>query len=231
MEKTQHLFEERVYLISNHSVARNPMFSSEEMQLYFAKRMEHYLTPICDILAYNLKDDEFQLLVKLKKREDFEKYFKQKMKSKKKFLQDVPESTYIFSQAMANLQVSFVKHFNWKYGRSGTLVARRFGRKLVESESEMQEWISKLNGGEKLHNYREMWINDLMKSRVEWTSLWMYGGAAKPAGVGLEKITEDFIGNLVGSFNHPMQKKLDSSKNYFLYQFNRLFGPNINPEF
>ena len=58
-QKTTHLFEEHVYLISNHSVARNPMFADEKMQNYFVTKMEKYLFPISEIIAHCLNDNEF----------------------------------------------------------------------------------------------------------------------------------------------------------------------------
>ena len=51
-QKTTHLFEEHVYLISNHSVARNPMFADEKMQNYFITKMEKYLFPISEIIDH-----------------------------------------------------------------------------------------------------------------------------------------------------------------------------------
>ena len=230
MEKTQHLFEGNVYLISNHSVARNPMFSTFKMQQYFENKMESYLSPISQIIAYSLNDNEFQILVRLKEREDFVDHFMTRKGSSACDLLDIPESTYIFSQAMANLQVSFVKHFNWFHERSGTLVASRYGRKLVESEIELEEWITKLNSGVKKHSYGYLWVNDLMKSRKMLTSSWLYGGGQslikRDIGVYLDGRTT----NLAAIFENLPPKCLESTKNYFLKQINRLFGPKLYPK-
>ncbi len=228
MNETIHLFEEHVYLIKNHAVARNPMFAENSLQSYFIKRMKKYLSPISDILAYCLKDNEFQILVKLKDRRTFEDHFKSLQKRSSKKLKVIPESTYIFSQAMSNLQVSFVKHFNWKYGRSGTLMARRFSRKLVESFREMEMWIEKLNRGTRSHCYTRQWINDIMNSEKAMTNGWYVGADFQ----GVTKIEDYLIKqkiNLVDRFSTLPPKRIASSKNYFKYKINTLFYSNPPP--
>ena len=230
MEKTQHLFEGNVYLISNHSVARNPMFSTLKMQQYFEKKMESYLSPISQIIAYALNDNEFQILVRLKERENFVNHFMTKKGNSARDLLDIPESTYIFSQAMANLQVSFVKHFNWFHERSGTLVAGRYDRKLVESEVELEEWISKLNRGIKKHSYGYLWENDLMKSREVLTSGWLYGEGQEVISKDLGVYLDGRKSDLAAVFEDLPPKCLPSTKNYFLKQINRLFGPKLYPK-
>ena len=224
---TKHLFEEHVYLISNHSVARNPMFSNTSMQHYFIKKMEYYLLSICDILAYSLNDNEFQILIRTKSREDIADHFCTKNKKKLSSDADIPESTYIFSQAMANLQVSFVKHFNWKYERSGTLMAGRFERKLIESVSEMKDLILKLNQGVKKHHYWGLWLNDLMKSKEVMTSEWLYEMREKSLLVQEQGYLNGEIIDLASCFKNLPPYRLPNSKSYWINKIYQLFGPNF----
>ena len=227
-QKTTHLFEEHVYLISNHSVARNPMFADEKMQDYFIAKMEKYLFPISEIIAHCLNDHEFQLLVRLKPREDFEEHFISKQKDQV-LHNEIPESTYIFSQAMANLQVSFVKHFNHKYDRNGTLVAARFGRELIETETEMRDWIKKLNSGLRKHNYAAQWSNNMMSAGFAATSSWLYGGAGSGGRIGIAGklgYLNGEINNLGASFKNLPPYRLPSSKSFFLKQILRIFRQN-----
>lgn len=225
MQKTQHFFEESIYLISNHSVARNTIFQDQDMRIRFIDKMEHYLKPLCNIVAFNLKDDEFQLLVKMKTREAFIKNFLSKKKNRDLELSEVPDTTYIFSQAMANFQVSFVKHYNFINGRSGALMAGRFGRKLVESEKELNTWVTKLNGGKKLHQYAKEWADQTIVSCGAYTSEWLYRKE------NMVKLKENSIYlpldqiNLGGYFDNLPSKKLKDPKRYFTMRFNQLFGP------
>jgi hypothetical protein len=222
--KTKHLFEDQIYLIGNHSCARNPLFATEKMQDYFKNKMEKYLSPLCDIMAYNLNDNEFQIVVKLNERKAFEEHFLSKKKNKDK---EVPETTYIFSQAMANLQVSFVKHFNFVFNRSGGLIARRFHRHLIESEEELHSWVTKLNNGEKLHSYAKMWMNDLMRSGKVMTGKWIYED-----GVGEEnQVYVDFKKlNLVGQFEILPPYQLPFKKYEVLSIFKSPFTPENHPQ-
>ena len=172
--------EGEIYLVSNHAVARNPMFSELSLQKFFIEKVKKYLEPISEIVSYNLHSHEFQLLLKTKDREDFEQYFIDKKRRKKIKVkkEDIPESTNIFSQAMANLQVSFVKKLNYKYGRTGSLMARRFSRKLIETEEEMVYYINHMNMGLHIHTYAREWVNDLMNTQAKYTSSGFYNSSS-----------------------------------------------------
>ena len=78
---------------------------------------------------------------------------------------------------MANLQVSFVKHFNYVFDRSGTMMAKRFGRKLIESEEEMKNFILTHYAGNRKHEYSGIWKNNVMNNCGLMTSKWFYEGA------------------------------------------------------
>ncbi len=223
MEKTQHIFEERVYLISNHSVALNPMFTNKDLQVYFIKKMEHYLGQICSILNYSLSDCEFKLLLKTKDRATFERYYLEKHEDKDVVLEDVPESTYIFSQSMSNLQVSYVKHLNFVEGRSGTLMASRFCRRLIESEEEMRIFQEDLNRGVRSEKFSDRWKNIYCKQVFMETSAWMYedrsGGSLE-----IQKPYEVIdISDLVGMFKKPHKHSLNSTKSFHERKLYRLF--------
>ena len=58
---------------------------------------------------------------------------------------------------MANLQVSLVKHYNKIMGRSGTLMAGRFKRRLISSEEEVENLAGELKRGENDHRYEGFW--------------------------------------------------------------------------
>ncbi len=226
--KTIHLFEDHIYLISNHSVARNPMFSSPSMQNYFKMKMEKYLLPISDIIAYNFNDNEFQILVKLKKRDDFCSHY---LLSQKNVIPEteIPETTYIFSQAMGNLQVSFVKHFNFKHKRSGTLVASRFGRKLVETENEMDDLVEKLNKGIERPHYSGIWVNEIMKVKKSMTSEWLYREDCRRETRCVEGYLNVRLTNLGDSFKILPPYRLPSTNNFFFHQIFKIFRQKPAP--
>jgi hypothetical protein len=189
--KTIHLFEEGYYLISNKAVAKSFLFGDKKDSELFKRKVETHLSPISHVLAFGFLHDEFQLLVKLKSRKEFEAYYLEKHgKAETDF---IPETTYIFAQSMANLQSGYAKAFNYRYDRDGGLMKGRYFRKLVESEEELEKLISSING-----------LNEMFKRSAIWTirrkggvfSLgnggWM-SSAKYYMGLGLEEVFDGFI--------------------------------------
>ena len=160
-----HLHEEEIYLISNHAVARNSIFHKLEIRDRFRDKMHEYLDPVSDVLAYNIKGHEFRILLRLKKREDFEKFYLNKY-GENNGIEYIPVSTYIFSQQMSNLQVSLVKHFNNKFNRSGALMAGRFKRELISSEEEVKVLVHELESGQNSHKYAGIWADMAVNRNV-----------------------------------------------------------------
>ncbi len=137
MENAKHVFEGAIYLLNNISVARNPLFRNQESIERFKEKADIYLSPICNILAFAFNDNQWQLLVQMKSREDFINFYRKKHKNEniEEFL--IPESSIIYSQEMANLQSGFAKHYNWLNKRVGALFYRRYQKQLITSEEEL----------------------------------------------------------------------------------------------
>ncbi len=225
MEKTKHFFEEQIYLVSNHSVALNPLFTDLQMQQYFKEKMEFYLKPVADILAYCISGTEYQILVKLKDRSHFEEYFRSKNKGLL-VSNEIPETTYLFSQVMANLQVSFVKHFNYINKRKGTLMAGRFERKVMESEEEVIYWKDFLNSGATRHEYSHGWKNIKRCSKKALTSKWLYDNDLNDR-VELNLVYRQVNQIYLGAVEFTSIKfNLNSTNSYYKMRLNRLFHQN-----
>ncbi len=141
----KHIFEEGIYLLSNTGVARNPIFKCKENYDRFKEKSIVYLEPLCEILAFAFHDNQWELVVKMKSRSEFEAFYKKKHSIDFIDHSLIPESAYIFSQEMANLQSGFVKHFNWLNKRVGALFYRRYQKELIESEDELILEIGRLN--------------------------------------------------------------------------------------
>ena len=161
--KSRHIFENRVYLISNRAVAGNPIFLSKMDQLEFLEKVEQYLKPICVVHAYSLHSDQFQLLIETKSRRSFTKFFRNMHKGKTNEKIFLPLSTHIFSRQMSNLQVSVAKKFNFRNDRSGALFAGRFERILIEDENELDMWIDKLNGKVRFFDQAKKWASQMSR--------------------------------------------------------------------
>ncbi len=141
----KHIFEEGIYLLSNTGVARNPIFRNTANYERFKEKSSQYLEPLCKILAFSFNNNQWELIVKMRSRNEIEAFYKKKHQIN--FIENslIPESTYIFSQEMANLQSGFVKHFNWLNKRVGALFCQRYKKELIESEVELVAEIERLN--------------------------------------------------------------------------------------
>ena len=152
--KTIHVFENGLYKIGNKAVSKCFLFKEETDCERFKLMLDKQLSPLCDILAYKLTRDEFQLVIKLKSREVFKNYYIEKYDFGGDF---IPESTYIFAQSMANLQSGYAKYFNYKYERDGGLMRGRYSRELIESEELLDSAIKNLHEAKNMIERRPIW--------------------------------------------------------------------------
>ncbi len=103
----KHIFEDGIYLLSNTAVARNPLFKDKDNYDRFKEKSFEYLNPLCEILAFAFFDNQWELVVKMRFRSEFEAIYKKKHQIDIIENSLIPESAYIFSQEMANLQSGF----------------------------------------------------------------------------------------------------------------------------
>lgn len=223
--KTRHLFSDRIYVISNSAEAKNCLFRKKEDYRLFQEKINKYLSPICDILAYNLNIDEYVLLIKLKSRESFETFYSEK-KGEGIIAGDlIPPTSYIFSQQMANFQSGYVKHYNNKYERSGSLFCSRFARQLVESVFLADAWVSKINDMQEFRIRKDYWKSDRYKTKLKvgkdlTKHLLCCSKKAYESGnsTGFKSFVLYDAKKLQGCFDGPMIKTLDHTliKKFFM---------------
>lgn len=159
--KVKYVDNERMYVISNHAVARNGVFRKVYYQRRLKSKIFEYLSPLCEILAIKVHRDQFQLVVKLGSRATFERYFLERHPNSTV----IPATTYIFSQVMANLQSGIAIHFNRKEDRTGAVFARRFVKIQIDGAVQLKNWLNRLREGIKLHHYRGWWLSTGFRAR------------------------------------------------------------------
>lgn len=153
----RYIEEGKTYVITNHAVAKNHLFKDKHYCTYFIRGVKKYLSSICELVSYSLDGDQFNLIFKMGTRSDFREYYIRKKKSQGKEVGVVPLSTYIFSQAMANLQASMAIHLNRKENRTGALFARRFSKIEIRTRIELENWLDKFARLIKVHQYEGRW--------------------------------------------------------------------------
>lgn len=213
---TIHLFEDGYYLIGNKAVAKSFLFRNETDCERFKLKIDEYLGPLCEILAYGFLKDEFQLVIRLKSRKVFEDYFLKKFESKPERGDFIPESTYIFAQAMANLQSGYAKHFNFKYQRDGGLMKGRYFRHLIESEKELDEQIEMVNAMKVVVNRNKIWtfrrkevgfLLEKTERSVVRSSALCYGDGGVKSGLSCFMLKSKVF--VRGHFDKPPPKRID----------------------
>jgi hypothetical protein len=145
MEKTRHIFNNSIYLISSQAVARNGIFYQTSIAKRFLQKADFYLGELCEILHYSIYNEGFELMIRTKGREDFCKYYRARMADERIAEKNIPLTTHIFSKAMADLLVSTAKHFNYHHQRKGAVFSSRFTRDLMEDKKTYDRHIERMH--------------------------------------------------------------------------------------
>ena len=155
--KVRYTRNENCYVFTNFADSNNPLFTCEEEVDNFKKRINEHLKEICEILCFNFSNMEYQMLVSLNKRKDFVEFYRKKYENDQIKEQDIPDSTFILSQEMANIQSGYALWFNYRHHRFGSVFGRRYTKILIKTEGELKEWIEKINGSILFWSFSEMW--------------------------------------------------------------------------
>ena len=72
-------------------------------------------------------------------------------------LEEIPLSTYILSQEMANIQSGYAKWLNHRHQRFGSVFGRRFTKVYIEDEQSLKSLIGEVNGRKRFWDFEEFW--------------------------------------------------------------------------
>lgn len=145
IDRYTHIHEDAYYEIGNYSVASSFLFANYVEVKKFKSKVDRYFGGLCDVVCYGFNHEEYRMIIKMHSREKIEAYCHKnypKLVAKHGF---VPETAYVFARAMADLQSSYVKWFNFKYSRMGGLMGGRYHRSLIESESDLDSRINDIH--------------------------------------------------------------------------------------
>lgn len=108
------------YHIYNRGNNRETIFRSDENYRYFLYLYKKYLPPHLDIYAYCLMPNHFHLLVRVRELNADQVQTKSQ------------GNLSPLGLAFRNFFISYAKSFNVQYGRTGSLLQRKFKRKLAD---------------------------------------------------------------------------------------------------
>ncbi len=123
--KLQKLTFGDAYHIYNKAISHDKLFITSEDYFYFLKKLERYILPVADIVAYCLIPNHFHLLAVMKEEENIPfNLFKR--------VNEHPDQ--LLERSFSNFFNSYSKSFNKAHNRSGRLFLYPYKRILVESE-------------------------------------------------------------------------------------------------
>ena len=192
--KVRHIQNGNYYLLTNFAASGNPIFLKSEDVKNFKKRVFKHLEGLCKILESAYENDHFKLLVLMKSRENFIKFYRLKKGNMDIIEEDIPDSTYILSQEMANIQSGYAKWFNYKYKRFGVVFGRRFTKIFIESKEALIKWAKEMWNGTRYWKFKEEW------SYKNCKLFWRYGKRIINAGeIYLDSLPNELRGQLGNS--------------------------------
>lgn len=133
-----HLHADRLYHIYNRGNNRKLLFYERRNYEFFLKKVERYIAPYCDVLAYSLLPNHFHFLIHANER-TVAPWYRQTWDGK---IIDV-NSGIPMSQFSRGLQLclsSYAKAINNQYNRTGSLFTQNTRCKQTSNDSLMEDY-------------------------------------------------------------------------------------------
>jgi len=124
--KLEKLTYGQTYHIYNKAISHEKLFITANDYFYFLKKLNRYILPTADIIAYCLIPNHFHLLVTIKEEEDIPSDL---LKNNKE------DTDKLISKSFSNFFNSYTKSFNIAHNRMGRLFLYPFRRILVDDEN------------------------------------------------------------------------------------------------
>ena len=118
----------------NRGVNRGKIYFDDRNYRYFLSKVEQYLVPVLDVIAYCLMPNHYHLLIRVKETSEVPMTSEVSRISKTAITSKV-------SRVMMQLSVSYTKTINYHYDRVGPLFQGAFQAKQVHSEAYMGQLI------------------------------------------------------------------------------------------
>lgn len=142
----------KVYHVYNRSNDGELLFRSDGNKAYFLKQFEKYLSPVLDIYAWNLLDNHFHLVIKVKQCNDILENLKNRpaKKAEKEFLnnQDISKLLHMYFKRFFT---SYAMAFNKVCKRKGNLFHRQFKRIEITDEQQLLQTLVYVHANAQKH--------------------------------------------------------------------------------
>ncbi len=122
-----------IYHILNKAIGNEKLFISQKDYFYFLQKLEHFLLPWIDVLAYCLIPNHFHLLVNIKEMDEI---------PDKLLWPGGDDKEKLIIQTFSNFFNSYAKSYNNIHNRKGRLFLYSFKRILVDDDDYLTYLIS-----------------------------------------------------------------------------------------
>lgn len=150
MDYYQQLLPGKSYHILSRAVGNEKLFLNDENYRFFLERFEKYISPVADILTYNLLPNHFHLIVDIKTEDKILEYYKSKNKLNKEY--DSWQHSFVMQQ-FSNFLNSYSKSFNKVNNRKGSLFTDYIRRVMINDDSQLSSTIFYVHKNAVHHGY------------------------------------------------------------------------------
>jgi len=144
-----------VFHVYNHGNGDDNIFREEENYRYFLKRYAHYIYPVAATYAFCLLPSHFHFMLKIRTEEKLTEFYREK--SPKKDPQSFKNFADLVSRKFKNFLISYLKSFNNRYDRKGSLFLDNIRRKPVTNKNYYTHLVSYIHQNPVSHGF----VNDL----------------------------------------------------------------------
>lgn len=129
-EKPKIEFESGCYYhVYNHGNSSDNLFEEEANYYFFLKRLNYYLTGVCDLYTWCFMPNHFHILIRVK-----EKHINEKNET-------IDPDHKMVAERFRHFFTSYSKAINKRYNRRGTLFLRSFHRKKITDDNYLRNVI------------------------------------------------------------------------------------------
>ncbi len=125
------------YHIYVHANSEEKIFHDDANYYYFLARYRQYINSIAETLAYCLMPDHFHLLIKIRDAQSLDAAFPVASANISGNISLAHWQTILISRQFSRLFNSYVKSFNNRYQRNGSLFIKNFKRMAIHTEQHL----------------------------------------------------------------------------------------------
>lgn len=160
------------YLLESKSSGRSCYFESEMEIEVFRYLVRVYLKPYVELNKMYLSAEGYQLLVRIKQRNELTKRYRARIQKQGKEPKSlfISEPWRIVSEQMRIMLSLYVRKANKLRGREGVLVKSSYERRYFDDVNELEEYVEEMDKGKEIEGQsdKRYRVSERWKMKVDW---------------------------------------------------------------